>query len=450
MRCARLRSVIVSCAVIASSGIVGVGSARAAIPGETLWAKRFSADITDAGLAIAASPDGTTLFVTGYSGGNGQTIAYNAATGAKLWDVAYDGLADFGAGLNAVAVSPEGSKVFVAGYAVGATSGADYATVAYDASSGAELWDKTYAGPQTSDVFDDFIHDIAVTPAGTVVVTGQSAGGTDLDYATIAYAGSTGARLWIKRFDGPASGDDIAFALAESPDGSRVFVTGRSRSLTFDYTTIAYASSTGTRVWRKRYDGPGHFDDSAFAIAVAPDSSAVFVTGGSGQTTSDFGTVAYDASTGALLWAKLYDGRANGGDSAYSVGTSPDGKAVFVTGGTEEGFATVAYDAETAARLWARNGLVGGLARALAVSPNGGEVVVTGGDSPNFADRDYLTVSYDQSTGAKLWSRRYDGPANYQDNVSSIAFASDGSSVFVTGQSRGLMGDDFATVAYSA
>jgi outer membrane protein assembly factor BamB len=443
----RLRSTIAVCMVVCSMFILG--SAWAASPGDTLWARRFTPD-TDAGLALAASPDGTTVFVTGYSGGSAETLAYDAVTGAKLWSASYDGPDGFGAGFNAIAVSPGGDEVFVAGYTYGATSGADYATAAYDASSGSLLWDRTYAGPQSADVFDDFIQDIAVTPSGIVVVTGRTAAVTALDYATIAYEGTTGRKLWTRRYDGPAGTDDIAFGVAASPDGSSVFVTGRSDALSPDYATIAYDASTGTKMWRKRYDGPGHSGDIAYDVAVAPDSSTVFVTGGSsGETNSDFGTIAYDASTGTQLWVKFYDDKVNGGDSAYSVGTSPDGKAVYVTGGTEEGFATVAYDAATSARLWAREGVVGGTSQGLVVSPDGTKVVVVGGDSPLPADRDYLTISYNAATGAKLWSRRYDGPADYQDNATAIAVAPDSSAVFVTGQSRGLSGDDMATVAYS-
>ena len=47
-------------------------------------------------------------------------------------------------------VSPDGSKVFVTGYSVGSASGYDYATVAYDASTGSELWVKRYDGPGTA------------------------------------------------------------------------------------------------------------------------------------------------------------------------------------------------------------------------------------------------------------------------------------------------------------
>src|SRR5439155_17480277 len=113
-------------------------------------------------------------------------------------------------------------------------------------------------------------------------------------------------QLWVARYNGPANGGDDAYAVAVSPDGSRVFVTGASESSThLDYATVAYNASTGHKLWVARYNGPARGQDVAFALAVSPDGSKVFATGesDSGRVTGfDYATVAYDASTGAKLW----------------------------------------------------------------------------------------------------------------------------------------------------
>ena len=78
--------------------------------------------------------------------------------------------------------------------------------------------------------------------------------------------------------------------VAVRPDGSQVFVTGESSGnggYTYDYATIAYDAATGTKLWTQRYPGS---PDGAHAIAVSPDGSQLFVTG------SGFVTIAY--STG--------------------------------------------------------------------------------------------------------------------------------------------------------
>jgi outer membrane protein assembly factor BamB len=72
------------------------------------------------------------VFVTRWKGSGSYdygTVAYHASTGARLWKRRYDGGSlDVATDLG---VSPDGSKVFVTGYSLGSASGLDYATVAY-------------------------------------------------------------------------------------------------------------------------------------------------------------------------------------------------------------------------------------------------------------------------------------------------------------------------------
>jgi DNA-binding beta-propeller fold protein YncE len=134
--------------------------------------------------------------------------------------------------------STEGS-IFVTGSDTSSATGQDYATVAYTY-SGVKLWVKRHVGPDSRDEAND----IGVTPDGAaVVVTGHTYGATTgSDYSTVAYATSSGAKLWAKRYNGPADADDEAVGLAIQPDGSAVFVTGYSvgTSMTSDLATIAY------------------------------------------------------------------------------------------------------------------------------------------------------------------------------------------------------------------
>ncbi|MDR2985600.1 MAG: hypothetical protein LBV34_12235, partial [Nocardiopsaceae bacterium] len=63
---------------------------------------------------------------------------------------------------------------------------------------------------------------------------------TNDDYATVAYNIRTGVTMWVRRYNGPASGADQALSLAVR--AGRVFVTGGSFGITSedDYATIAY------------------------------------------------------------------------------------------------------------------------------------------------------------------------------------------------------------------
>src|SRR5262249_28566223 len=173
--------------------------------------------------SVAVSPDGQRVFVTGVSQGSTSgldyaTAAYNAATGARLWVTRYNGPANGYDTASSVAVSPGGGTVFVTGESQGSTSGLDYATVASNAATGARLWVTRYNGPGNG---EGGAKSVAVSPGGGMVfVTGYSQGtavASSLDYATVAYNAATGARLWGARYDGPGTGRGFARGLAVSP-----------------------------------------------------------------------------------------------------------------------------------------------------------------------------------------------------------------------------------------
>ena len=434
-------------------------------PGTQVWVERYSGSAHKGASAtsVAASPSGSTVFVTGYSRGatsqlDYATVAYDAATGAQLWAEDYNGPGNRNDIANSIAVSPSGSTVLVTGYSTGATSDADYATVAYDAATGAQLWAKRYNGPGNG--YDD-PSSVAVSPSGsTVFVTGESTGAASGpgDFATVAYDAATGAQLWVKRYNGPGNGADYAPSAAVSPSGSTVFVTGTSAGATsdFDFATVAYDAATGAQVWVKRYNALPNSDDHASSVAVSPSGSTVFVTGTGlyGFSAQEFATVAYNAATGAQLWVKSYN--RPGYDYANALAVSPTGSTVFVTG-TSPGatsandYATVAYDAATGAQVWVKryNGPGNGNddARSVAVSPAGTTVFVTG-QSTGATSNDYATAAYDAATGAQLWVRRYTGPGTSGDGATSVTVSPAGGTVFVTGESIGTV-RNFATIAYS-
>ena len=87
-------------------------------------------------------------------------------------------------------------------------------------------------------------------------------------HASRAHA-APGAQLWVSRYDGPANSYPVPSAIAASPDGSAVFVTGASRVQTRQagYATVGYDAATGRQLWASRYVGPGKAVDVADARA---------------------------------------------------------------------------------------------------------------------------------------------------------------------------------------
>jgi DNA-binding beta-propeller fold protein YncE len=444
--------------------VSSAGTVHAAVsPGTQLWAKLYNGDgVFHHANAVAVSPDGNTVFVTGTSGKAGSTvtdyatIAYNTATGAQLWIKLYQGPGGGGCNFdNAVAVSPDGNTVFVTGACTGSASAAEYATVAYNAATGAQKWVKLYNGVGNN----NYANSLAVSPSGkTVFVTGESDAAGWAQYATVAYNAATGTQMWAKRYGGSGS-IDIAHSVAVSPNGNTVFVTGVSNSPTFtDDATVAYNAATGTQLWAKRHSGiqvsaTGYRN----SLAVSPTGGAVYVTGIYGDanaTGAGYDTIAYNATTGAQLWAKRHNGSEAGG---LAVAVSPNGSTVFVTGKTFTtargfGYATVAYNAATGTQLWAKThlGAVGAapsaLAYAVAVSPSGGTVYVTGLSwKPPWA---YATIAYNAASGAQQWIKLYTLPGNGstgQVPVSEAVSPTSGT-VIVTGAT---LEGEWATVAYS-
>ncbi|MEO0282425.1 MAG: SBBP repeat-containing protein [candidate division WOR-3 bacterium] len=189
---------------------------------------------------------------------------------------------------------------------------------------------------------------IAVDASGNVYVTGGSRGsGTRLDYATIKY-NSAGDTVWVRRYNGPADTIDVAYAIAVDAD-SNVYVTGKSYGSGthhYDYATIKY-NSAGDTVWVRRYNGPGNYDDEAYAIAVDA-SGNVYVAGKSygSYTSFDYATIKYN-SAGEIVWVIRYNGPGNSSDHAYAIAV--DGAYVYVTGtswggpSTDNDYATIKY-----------------------------------------------------------------------------------------------------------
>jgi hypothetical protein len=356
----------------------------------------------------------------------------------------------------ATAVAVDGSgNVYVTGWSLGSGSGYDYATIKYNA-SGVQQWVARYNGPGTG---NDYALAIAVNSSG-IYVTGFSIGsGTGYDYATIKYD-FTGQQQWVVRYDGPASSDDKAVAIAVDGSGN-AYVTGGSAGLgqvgcinfvCNDYATIKYDAS-GAQKWVARYNGPGNSDDVAVSLAV-DGSSNVYVTGtsdGSGRIPG-YATIKYNAS-GTQQWVARYDGPGNAYNGAYAMAIDRSGN-VYVTGqanlpAAPTDYATVKYDA-SGTQQWARvyngPGNSDDIARAIAVDGSG-SVYVIGYSTGSGTGYDYATIKYGAS-GAQLWVDRYNGPGNGSDAALATAIDASGNA-YATGQSAGSSGDyDYATIKY--
>jgi len=233
------------------------------------------------------------VYVTGHSFGAGSgydyaTVKYDSV-GQQQWVARYNGPGNGVDEATAIAVDDVGN-VYVTGGSTGSNTGVDSATIKYN-SAGQEQWVARYNGPAN---LDDFANGVALDGLNNVYVTGTSVSANlHYDYATIKY-NAAGQEIWVARYSGTGAGNNEADEIAVDSAGN-VYVTGESLGFGsgYDYATIKY-NSMGQEQWVARYNGPASGDD--FATAIAVDSSDnVYVTGrssGSG-TAFDYATIKY-------------------------------------------------------------------------------------------------------------------------------------------------------------
>ena len=406
----------------------------------TTLRRRFGFAAVVLGLVIAIAP---------------AASAGPAVPGDQEWASRYNGPASSTDKPAAMVVSPDGSRVFVTGYSEGVDTGADFTTVAYERSTGAQLWVARYDG-QGSPYDTDVPSGIAVAPdGGTVFVTGRSDGPTGTNYVTIAYDATTGDQQWLAR---APFGSGLPSGVAVSPDGSTVFVTGTGGINFFLYDiTIAYDATTGTQEWQSTYTNLSTLGSTG--LAVSPDGAHVFVVGSEGGGGgSEVTVLSYDAANGDQEWVGTYSTTSSNIPNAFAL--SPDGSRLFVAGytgplGTGHGLdaLSVAFDTSTGAQLWSSvfNGRSGrdDYANAVTVNPAGTKVYVAGAADQRESLGKLLTISYDASTGETLRLASYD--VEGRDVATGIAMSPLGATVFVTGWSPGIdTALDFVTLAYTA
>jgi hypothetical protein len=451
------RVMLVSVSVVLLATVFGPSAAQARThPPQLskLWASHFIVPGSgDVGLAeaLGVSPDGAGVFITGVAGNWYATVAYDAATGIQRWAMPYRG--PFWPGSNGatdLAVSPDGAKVFVTGESQSSSTAFDYATIAYDATTGAQLWVARYSA--TGDGVNGATA-IAVSPDGTTVyVTGQSWGGSNTNYATLAYDTATGGQLWVTREHGDAP--TYATVLAVSPDGMRVIVSGWGGGGTGGFNTVSYDATTGTRQWAV----PDWHGSYPSALAITPDGSTVLITGTGCHGAGDVTTFAYDTTTGRKEWAACYDAGLDQSDVGKDLSISHDGSTVFVTGDSLNGpageggdwdWVTLAYTVADGHQLWVRryatHNHTNDYAEAVGVTPDGRTVFVTGrGHVPWVSGDAFVTFAYDGSTGRPV-AHAAIGPGD----PTSLSLSPDGTAFYVTGWFGLVEPLDYGTVAYS-
>ncbi len=277
-------------------GPAGLATAFDATSGQLLPLPR-SPGTGDNPLAVAVSPDGTSVYVVNspVDSSRGSLSQYDVAADGTLTPKAAAPVAT-GIEPNAIAVNPDGKAAYVTNFTDGSVS-------QYDVGPGGVL--SPTIPPTVATVGDP--HGVAVSPDGKSVYVTDGAGVSQ-------YTVGAGDTLIAKKPASVAAGNGPE-QVAVSPDGKSAYVTN------FDGTVSQYTIGANGALHPRTPAAVATGNDPV-GIAVSPDSGSVYVAD------HGDGLIAQFAATPKGLVLKTPETIA-AGVGPLNLVVSPDGKRVY-------------------------------------------------------------------------------------------------------------------------
>jgi len=276
--------------------------------GKLLWSVRHNParNRDDVCRALAVDDKGN-LAVTGVdrtsAGGYDMTTLKVDARGRLEWLARNAGGGQVYDEGKAVGIDSEGN-VLVTGFGYSTQTQYDWITVRYD-SRGKQTWVRKYDGEAH---LIDRANVLCVTLEGGAVVAGTSQTEDSAADCLVFRYDRKGNLVWSVRYNGPGNGADVPVEAVLVPGGDVIVGgTSRGRNTGRDY-FLARIDNWGRVKWVRRYDGPVSGEDAAAALALGPDGE-VYITGYShgGESGFEFATLKFDPD-GRLLWVARYPG----------------------------------------------------------------------------------------------------------------------------------------------
>jgi hypothetical protein len=311
-------------------------------------------------------------------------------------------------------------------------------------------WTQTFQGSGAS---YDGAFDVAMAKGGVTYVAGYlevSSGNVQASLAKFR----DGAPVWSgpKTYDGPAHNDDVALRMALGPGGT-IYTAGLSIGAGGmpDMLVVKWSSS-GAVLWARRYNGPSHGTDQATSLGVDAKGN-VSVAGMSSSVGGTDWVVVNWSSSGTRRWVSRYTASGPHHMMPASIVVAGD-RSVYASGisATAGSGAAMTVKYSPAGRvLWKKtykgpSGL-GAEAIASVARPGGGVYVCGATDSPASA-ADGLVMSY-TAAGARDVFALDNGPGGATDQaLSDLAVTSTGQVVAV-GSSTSALNQDCHAVWFS-
>lgn len=266
----------------------------------------------------------------------------------------------------------------------------------------------------------------------------------------IANGGIASPLSWTRSYDGIEGAEDFAYAAVSDSMGN-VIVAGwtQVKASGFDILVVKY-DKDGNRVWAKSWDN-ANGDDFGYIIKTDSKDNVIVV----GPTVSagnnnDIAVIKLDPF-GALKWANVYDGPANGYDWVSDIcALAVDGLDNAVLVGTSPGISTgndmiIVKYAPDGTLLWEQrfHNPAGTSDSGSAITIDDLNEIYVGGTTRQ-PDADFLANKYDAS-GALIWSSTYDSGASHNEYAYDLV-VDHAYNVILTGLSKPSHEGDFLTI----
>jgi 6-phosphogluconolactonase (cycloisomerase 2 family) len=376
----------VSAAFVAAVALAGPMSARAAfldfveVQSEGIGGVNGLAGV----LSVVVSPDGQNVYAAGGSDNAVAVFHRDTATGALTFmEVQKDGVdgVDGLAFASALALSPDGAYLYVTGSNDGAV-----AVLRRDATTGALSFVEAQKNGVAGVDGLAFARAVAVSPDGLhVYVAGQQ----DDAVAVFRRNALTGWLTFVEvQRQGVGGVDGIAgpLALTVSPDGAHVYVAAGGQSAVSVFRRDASTGRlTFAAVEREIANNLGL--SGIHSVVVSPDGAYVYAAG---QADDAVGIFRRDQRTGALTFTDIVAQGFDGVDGLFGalwVTLSSDGAQAYVASTHDNALAVFTRDKGTGALTFVEKQEGGpnrpclAFARGAAVSPDGKSVYVAGASS---------------------------------------------------------------------
>lgn len=420
------------------------------------WVRRYPDTVNRSGNVHAmVLDDSSNVYVTGQLIINNSYLSYfctikYSLSGAKQWVSTYNnGLGAMQS--NAIALDSM-RNVYVAGGGNNHATVADYYIIKYTLNGG-QQWVRFYDGPVHG---ADVATVIATDKAGNIYVSGNSSiqGSYGWVYTTLKYS-PDGRQLWVQSY-GVAYGSSAVNGIAID-HSCNIYITGEQyvngggRAVTVKY------DSAGNQKWVRWYQGPDNRRTGANAITLDRNDN-VYITGYSPGlvTLFDCFTIKY-TSSGLQEWVRRFNVDSTQFNRNVGKTISVDKYSnVYVSGSIDSSngmlfyFCTIKYST-LGQQLWVKFHTFGEENDATSQSLDSECSVYVAGNVSDPVTHlfSYGIVKYD-SSGALKHAVQYGGPT-FENYVCSIKL-NRGNDIFVTGTSlrTGTGGiEDFCTIKYS-